>query len=44
MKTIDERLNDPRLLEEPEVDEPIRKLYATRLMLQGNRWNVRRRL
>jgi hypothetical protein len=34
MKTINDYLNDPRLLEDPEMDEPIRKIHAARLMLQ----------
>jgi hypothetical protein len=34
MKTIQDYMNDPRLLEEPEMDEPIRKIHAARLMLQ----------
>jgi hypothetical protein len=34
MKTIDDYMNDPRLLEEPEMDEPVRKIHAARLMLQ----------
>jgi hypothetical protein len=33
MKTIDNYMNDPRLLEEPETDEPIKKIHAARLML-----------
>jgi hypothetical protein len=33
MKTIDDYMNDPRLLEEPETDEPVRKIHAARLML-----------
>jgi hypothetical protein len=34
MKTVQDYMNDPRLLEEPEMDEPIRKIHAARLMLQ----------
>jgi hypothetical protein len=34
MKTIDDYLNDPRILEEPETDEPVKKIHAARLMLQ----------
>jgi hypothetical protein len=33
MKTIDDYMNDPRILEEPETDEPIKKIHAARLML-----------
>jgi hypothetical protein len=34
MKTVQEYMSDPRLLEEPEMDEPIRKIHTARLMLQ----------
>jgi hypothetical protein len=34
MKTVKDYMNDPRILEEPEMDEPIRKIHAARLMLQ----------
>jgi hypothetical protein len=34
MKTVQDYMNDPRILEEPEMDEPIRKIHAARLMLQ----------
>jgi hypothetical protein len=34
MKTINDYMGDPRLLEEPEMDEPIRNIHAVRLMLQ----------
>ncbi|MDR0761273.1 MAG: hypothetical protein LBF74_14375 [Treponema sp.] len=34
MKTVQDYMNDPRLFEEPEMDEPIRKIHAARLMLQ----------
>jgi hypothetical protein len=37
MKTIDDYLNDPRILNDPDmagVLEPIREIHAARLMLQ----------
>ncbi|MDR2746689.1 MAG: hypothetical protein LBB77_04500 [Treponema sp.] len=34
MKTVQDYMNDPRLLEEPEMDEPVQKIHAARLMLQ----------
>jgi hypothetical protein len=34
MKTIDDYMNDPRILEEPETDEPVKKIHAARLMIQ----------
>jgi hypothetical protein len=34
MKTIDDYLNDPRLLEEPETDEPVKEIHAARLLVQ----------
>jgi hypothetical protein len=33
MKTVNDYMNDPRLLEEPETDEPVKKIHAARLML-----------
>jgi hypothetical protein len=43
MKTIQEYLNDPRLLNDPglsEAPDPVREVHAIRLMLQDRRANM----
>jgi hypothetical protein len=43
MKTVQDYMNDPRLLNDPglfEAPDPVREVHAIRLMLQDRRANM----